>query len=306
MKRGLIFGTLLSLVACGAPPSDGPKTDEPPLGLSDTALRFKLAKYAVQPGDSFECHFTEVTTDRELFVNRASGKQGNGGHHVTIYYKDGAPSPPGHHTCKEEEMTQWNQVGGAGNEGEGVADLPPNVAIRIPKGKQMVVQTHYINPTSEPYEVEDEITVNLVPEKDVQRVANAFVVLDSGFEIPPQAKKFERTTTCVVPQDLDLVVLLGHMHESGAHYKLERLDESGKVVESLVDHGWEPSYASHPPSKHWSTTEPHRLAKGTKLRQTCAWNNVENEAVRFPREMCLAFSYYLDDRGFIICNGKEE
>ena len=96
------------------------------------------------------------------------------------------------------------------------------------------------------------------------------------------------------------------MHENGAHYRLERIDEGGRPIETFFDDDWTPAYTAHPPTKRWPEDAPYHLPKGARLRQTCTWNNTKTEHLRFPNEMCLMFSYYLDDRGFLICNGNTE
>jgi hypothetical protein len=289
------------------PPTTPPNPDDGiPPGISDKALKVVIPKHAVPPGDSFECHYTDITTDRELFVNRSTGRQGEGGHHITIYYVSEAPQPVGHRPCIDAEMAAWRQVGAASDDAagsEGVIDLPPGIAVKVPAGKQIVVQTHYINPTASPKTVEDEITVHLIPKNEVKRFAQGFAVVDGTFEIPPQGN-YSRTSTCTVQRDLDLIMLLGHMHAAGQHYKLEHLDASGAPKKTLIDHDWQPAYAAHPPTSRFAPEAPLKLAKGDKLRQTCTWKNTGTDKLLFPTEMCIAFSMYLDDHGFLQCSAE--
>lgn len=304
--RSYLFVAALGAVSlsCGSSSSNADAPADVPIGITDTTMRIVLEKHEIPPGDSFECFYTDLKTDREIFVNGAVGKQGPGGHHITIYYTV-APQEPGHHKCDDMEMTNWRQVGGiAGGNDEsakqGVIDLPPGVAMKVPKGQQIVVQTHYINATSQSREVEDDVTVKLLRPEEVKTFANAYVVADTQFKIPPQST-FTRTATCTVDKDLDLVLIMGHMHEWGAHYKLERLDDQGKSLDTFFDIDWDPSYASHPPTTRWSPDAPYHLAKGSRLRQSCTWKNNTPDGMRFPREMCVVFSYYLNDTGFLTC-----
>jgi hypothetical protein len=61
---------------------------------------------------------------------------------------------------------------------------------------------------------------------------------------------------------------------------------------------------AHPPVKNFAPATPLHLPKGTILRQTCAWKNTEGQEKAFPREMCVMFSYYVPDDGFIQCETK--
>ncbi len=128
----------------------------------------------------------------------------------------------------------------------------------------------------------------------------SFVVIDGTFQIPPHAN-YSSTGTCAVKKDLSLIMALGHMHERGQHYKLEHLDANGKLLDTVIDEDWDNVYTSHPPTKRWTPEAPYKLAIGEKLRQTCTWNNTADEKVVFPTEMCIAFTMYLDDQGFMEC-----
>jgi hypothetical protein len=298
--------TAFSFVSCSTSkstaPTDPVNPDENvPVGLSAKALRVVIPTHTVEPGDSYECYYTDITTDREIYVNSATGKQGPGGHHITIYYAT-VSQAPGHHKCIDVEMAEWRQVGAASDDpkGDGVIDLPDGIAVKVPAGKQIVVQTHYINATATAKEVADEITVHLLAKEEVKRFAQGFVVVDGTFEIPPRAD-YSRTASCTVKQDLQLIMALGHMHERGQHYKLERLDANGKVLDTIIDQAWETAFTSHPPTKRWTPDQPYKLTKGEKLRQTCTWKNTDEQKVLFPLEMCIAFTMYLDDDGFLEC-----
>jgi hypothetical protein len=276
----------------GAPPPESPPNND---------LAFKTGDFEVPAGDSFECFYTDVTTDKELSVTSATGQQGPGGHHVVVYYTD-APRDPTHHPCDDSEMVSWHQIAGSGGDdtsgAEGLIGLPDGLAIRVPAGKQLVLQAHYINTTGATQTVSDSVTLHTVEPKDVKAYANYFVMVDAGFEVPPLGT-LTSTSTCTLQRDLDTVVMLGHMHEHGKHYKLEQLN--GDVAETLYEKDWQPSYASHPPTEYHSMAAPLTLKQGTRLRQTCEWNNTTADPLLFPREMCVAFFYYFPDVGQIEC-----
>jgi hypothetical protein len=278
--------------------------DQYPPGLSDHALKVVIPTHTVQPGDSFECFYTDITPDRDIFVNGTTGKQGVGGHHITIYYATQA-MPIGHHPCDDQEMMNWRQIGAAGQEaGNGIVDMPPGVATRVPSGHQIVVQTHYINTSAGPRDVQDEITVKLLAKEDVKAYSSAYAVVDLGFKVPAQGI-ITRGSACTLAKDYDFLLMLGHMHEWGAHYKLESLDATGKVLDTIFDEDWEVSYVAHPPTKRWPLEAPYHLAKGTKLRQTCTWKNTTTDQIAFPREMCVMFSSFLADVEMENCTDVE-
>jgi hypothetical protein len=200
-------------------------------------------------------------------------------------------------------MATLRQIGAGGPEGvgaEGLVALPAGLAIKVAAGKQIVVQSHYINTTGAAQKFNDSITLHLAETKDVKAYANYHVIQDDEFEVPPQGKLTSQRT-CTLDSDLDVVVLLGHMHEAGKHFTLERADGEGKPFEMLYDHDWTPESVSHPPVIKNTMEKPLHFAKGTKLRQTCSWDNASTNPLLFPNEMCLSFMYYFPDRGELFC-----
>src|SRR5262249_13687370 len=160
-------------------------------------------------GDSFECFYTNSFTDRELNVVSAKGLQGPGGHHINIYYTD-ITKPAQHHPCSDEEMLTWHQIVGASAQGEPVMELPEGLAIKVPAGKQLVMQAHYINTTGATEKTKDSITVNLIDPASIKSYVNMWAYQDGSFDIPPHALG-ESVSTCTLAKDLQFVILIGHL-----------------------------------------------------------------------------------------------
>ena len=287
------------LVGCGA------SEPQPPAGTGEDttlSLTIQTGEFEVPAGDSFECFYTDVTTDKALNAASSTAVQGVGGHHVTVYYVD-KPRTPQHHPCSEAEMTTWHLVGAAGNNApgaEGVVALPPGLALRIPAGKQMVVQAHYVNTTGATEKVNDSITLHLVTADEVKAYANFYGVVDDTFEVPAQGKLTSQRT-CTVAGDLDVVSLLGHMHEAGKHFRLERSPGDGMPFEMVYDHDWSEEFVSHPPTLRYTMDKPLHFPKGTKLRQSCTWDNPGATPLIFPDEMCVSGMFYFPDQGALVC-----
>jgi Copper type II ascorbate-dependent monooxygenase, C-terminal domain len=293
----LIVG--MGLTGCGGAESQpsGP-------GSSPDSLTFDTGDFQAPAGDSFECFYTNVKTDHEINVTNAKGKQGPGGHHVIIYYTD-VPREPTHHPCVDAEMVSWHQIAGADTNKEPVVAIPAGAAVKVPAGKQMVIQSHYINTTGATEKVNDTITLDTVDAKDVKQFINFWALVDLGFQIPANGAG-KSVTTCTVTEDLNSVALLGHMHEYGKHFKLEAIDDKGASLSTIYDHDWAPQYVSHPPLISSPLDKPLLIKAGTRVRQTCEWDNTTPDAMAFPREMCVSFVFYYPDKGFIECDGEPE
>jgi hypothetical protein len=298
--------TLLAICVLAGACGNG-DDDDGFLDPNATELTFETGEFEVPVGDSFTCFYTDKHAPRELSVHSATGTQGLGGHHIIAYYAD-EDRPVGHHPCTDEEMTNLHQLAGSAgdNGGEPVLGLPDDLALLVPEGKQFVLQAHYINTTDAPMRVTDSVTLLLMKPEDVRAYVNYFVTNDSSFEIPASST-YSHTTYCTTQRDLDVIMTLGHMHEDGRQYTLEVVDGANAVMDTLIDNVWQPSYTSHPPVTYYTADEPMHLPAGTRLRQTCEWDNSTANPVIFPREMCLSFMYYFPGDGDdIVCNMREE
>lgn len=294
--------------ASGASGADASKPAS--VEVTDEALIFQLPEFEVQPGDTFTCFYTDAVTPRDLNVSSAAGMQGPGGHHLTIYYYErDEVKPAEHHPCSDQEMLEWKQVAAAGDKdletgGEGAVSLPPGYAMKVPGGKQLVVQAHYINTTGAPMRVSDKVVVKLVPDEKVKHLANMWALSDGQLEVPSRASA-TRQGTCKTAFDMNLLVVLGHMHEWGKTFRLDIIDDAGDTVEVLYEQKWDPVFTSHPPLLRFGEDSPRLLPKGTRLRQTCSWDNTTDEPLTFPREMCISVLYYWPDNGFTVCEPEE-
>jgi hypothetical protein len=292
-----LFACALGLLGCTSE-----TTAETPQETPRETFTFETPPFDVPTGDSFECFYLDVFTDRELAVDSATAVQAVGGHHVTIYYID-KPHEVTHYPCKDEEMASWHQIVAASSGGEPVIDLPHGIAFKVPPDKQLVAQAHYINATGSVMSgVVDSISINVVKPEDVVEYANLWALYDPTFELGPQAPG-ESISTCTLKKDMNVISLLGHEHELGTNYRLERIDAAGVVQEVMYETEWTPAYTSHPPVTRFTLEEPLFLPAGTRFRQTCNWNNTTNEVVKFPREMCIGVMYYFPDDDMQLCIG---
>jgi hypothetical protein len=263
-------------------------------------LSVSTGEFTAPVGESLTCFYTSTTTETELIVGDAAATQGSGGHHIIIYYTD-VPRAPTSHPCVDAEMISWHQIGGASKGGEPVVQMPAGGAVKVPAGKQIVIQSHYINSSGAAETVNDSIAVQLVDPSSVKQYVNFWVNNDDTFTVAP-ASVGKSVSTCTFAQDLKMVVLLGHMHEYGAHFTLERVDAQGNTLAMVYDQAWQPLYATHPPLLTTTLDQPMDIPAGTIYRQTCTWDNTTPNPLAFPIEMCVTFGYYYPDNGFLSCN----
>jgi hypothetical protein len=298
MRSTLLVLVLPFLVAC----SSNSHNSSGPMPATNQ-LSLQTGTYQVPAGgDWFECFYTSTITATDLVVGNVTAQQGLGGHHIIVYYVD-TQHPVEHHECVDSEMIAWHQIAGAANGGEAAVTLPPSTGLKVPAGKQIVVQSHYINTTGMTETVNDSIGIDLLDPSEVKAYLNNWVINDGGFSVPANGTGTS-ATACTVAQDLEAVIMLGHMHEYGAHHTLDRIDAMGNSLEVLYDHAWQPQYSSHPPLRTATIDAPFLIPAGTRIRQTCTWNNTTPNVLTFPTEMCAGVVYYFPDNGFQVCDNQ--
>ncbi len=294
----LSIGLGLAAMACGS--GDGAGGE--PVANDPSKLTFTTPEFEVPTGDSFTCFYTDTYTDREIAVASATGNQDTGGHHILAFWTD-VPREAQAHECNDAEMVSWHQIAGSAGKdvGGAVLGLEDGLAVQIPAGVQLVLQAHYINTTTSPKKVHDTVTLNLVEPADVVSYVKYFVTDDETFELTPHSKGMS-VTYCDVPRDFSMALSLGHMHELGTRYRLEVVDAADAVQSTIIDNEWDPEFTSHPEVLYYGIDDPLLLKKGTRLKQTCDWNNLTANPVIFPREMCLAFFYYFPGDDDMTCD----
>ena len=287
---------LVMLGACGTdraelPPDAFVDHDAPP-GLRDVRVPIPTPSWdyldlvtpevVVQPGeDKMLC--LQVRNDQgDLAIDSVLGKQGAFGHHMAVFSTDD-PQPPGTlFDCTSAEANahlRWF----AFNE-----DFPAGDAIRIPAGMAYVIQFHYLNASDLPILVRDVERLHLVSLDSVTTWVSTMMALDLQLAITPGISTV--SWDCIIPEDRDVLMLFGHMHELGASYSLELGPDASSLTTVEAVDPWQPWLRDAPRVRNYFD-HPLHIGAGSILRTTCSWNNGGTATVHFPEEMCATFAY---------------
>jgi hypothetical protein len=274
-----------ALGACGGTDSDVPEgvvDIRVPIPAADpNYLDLVSPEIVIEPGEEkMYCYY--LTNDEALAVSTMEALQGQYGHHIVLLTTI-EPQPTGTLEDCTDQSTMWKFRSFVLP-----LDLPQGYGIRVPENLQYVMQLHYVNAGEEPLLIRDVARLRKIDESAVQRWVATLTTNSLRFEIPPGPGK--ETFDCTLAEDLDLLILGGHMHESGTRYTIE----VGPSVENLknlylVD-PWKPVYRDAPPMSLF-LENPHRVTAGTVVRTTCEWNNSTSSTIGFPGEMCASFGY---------------
>jgi hypothetical protein len=95
-----------------------------------------------------------------------------------------------------------------------VAGLPPGVALKLPGGTVLLMNTHYLNTTTSTLTVDARINLWSVPAAQVTTEAGILFYYDPVIRLPPAASSYAEMS-CPVQADINLINLQTHMHARG-------------------------------------------------------------------------------------------
>ena len=219
----------------------------------------------------------------QMLVHNLIATQGKYGHHAFVMATD-KPLPEG--TMEDctavKDMLKYRPL-------ILPLELPDGAGAVIEPGTNIVAQSHYVNASDQPLRIRDVLRVEKMDSADLSTKAAMFTTNTIKFTLPPG--ETEVTFDCTVPNDTELMLVGGHMHEQGTRLEVWH----GPTVDSLervyLADPWRVEYRDNPPiTKLFDTPRP--LKAGDTVRVTCAWNNETGEDMKFPGEMCGSFGLF--------------
>jgi hypothetical protein len=264
--------TLAAWVDAGMPRGDD--RDLPPpvkwaagwrLGTPDLVIsmpeEFQVPARGVLP---YQRYVVDPGFKEDRWVRAAEGRPGNPGavHHIVAYILR-----PGQRGLGSADGGWSILVGWA--PGDLGMSLPPDTALRVPKGSKLLFEMHY-TPNGTP--VKDRSSVGITFAKAAPKyelLMNGF--FNEGISLPPHDPHYKAENTLRLPADARLVSLTPHMHWRGKDYRYEVIYPDGRKETILSvprwDFNWQSAYVFK---------EPFKLPKGARLHAVAHWDNSAN------------------------------
>lgn len=195
----------------------------------------------------------------------------------------------------------------ASAETRGEFNLPEGFAARVVQDQRIVLQSHYVNTSSEPIIVQDLIHMRVVPEDSVSDWAASFAFTEVDLDIPPG----EHTVTfsCAWEDDYDVLFVGGHMHEWGTTYAVDATLTDAEQIEGTRIYEipvWDPYMRDAPVYADFQAElgKPLKVRAGDTFTTSCTWNNDQSENLGFPSEMCATFGMITPAKAAVICEAE--
>jgi hypothetical protein len=277
--------------------SDAPNPEQSPHGFppeKDGYTRIVAPPVTdLEPSaDVMHCQYVMPPFDRDMDILSVEGYQSKFGHH-SIAYATTAEVPLGtSRPCQEADLMSGAFLGGIGGEAGTDIGLPDGVAFRLPKGNGILLNTHFLNVSTETVTGHTVLDILFSEVDESRRVANMFVNITFNFQIGARAEAqalAERTMT----NDMDFIMFTNHMHDYGARAITELTRADGSVMQVHEDPSWNYEMQFNANYSRWDVAQPLRMNKGDVLRTRCEWANPTDAALAFPREMCVGVGFYL-------------
>lgn len=276
------------------------RTDPVPEGYQ----RFEPPAVELDPGDSHDwAQWVGGPLDKDYDVIDIRGQQSIGGHHALVYASTVAEMPGTTRLWKEEDQITSRLMGGIGGEGGANVQFPPGVVFRVKKGSYILIQTHFLNATTEHIVGRTVIDMKLAPVDASRTVASMFSSTTLSITLAAHNES-AMDIACTAEKDLKFLQVSNHMHDYGKTQLTDYVDPSGAVHMIKEDQTWAGEQALNPNFSKYTLESPLLVPKGSMIRTHCTWNNTSASPVTFPTEMCVFFGFILNENDIYCTDGK--
>jgi len=277
------LGLLFLLAACG-------DNQRPPA----TSQRLIEAEWSLAPNsEGYFCAYKTITED--LVIGEFSPVIPLGTHHTVLTM--GEPNKPdGVYPCGIVANNPYLLFGSG--VGTGPFTFPPGVGIRIPAGKQIVLNLHLFNASDAPLSGLSGTDVKLLTEDELVDEAEAVLAGTLHLDVTPGASS--AIGHCTVPSNVTIFAAGAHMHVLGRHMTVTATP-AGAAPRTLIDHDY-----SFDAQVAYPVDPMLAMALGDGVQIQCDYYNPTSNTVHFGEsttdEMCFTGLYwYPNTRSPLLC-----
>lgn len=280
-----------------------------PLAPPANGIQLHLGPFEVAPHYERELFsYRNIATSTDRLVKRVEISMRPGSHHFVMYeFRDNTPPrviPPA------DVIRDLRDAGGryipttlaampyhdffSGTQWSFMSyTFPPGVALRLPAGKGLDMNSHYVNRTDQPITAEVFANVHFADPTQVQHVAEILYLTNENFQLPPhQVTTIEKSFA--FPAAVHIFQLFSHAHEHLQRFEVVVAGgpRAGELVYAARD--WQ-----HPPILQLDP--PLVLAAGQGLELVATYDNQTDRDLGYgllsTDEMMILFGYAWTDTG---------
>src|SRR5262249_2169473 len=133
---------------------------------------------AIAPGSDAEwCQYVEAPSNVDRDIIDLIGSQSATGHHAVLYATTDTSYPVGEsHKCTQDDMLHISFLGAVGGEGTSgpAAKLPDGLFFRLPAGRALLANTHWVNATTQTVDGQAVFDVKFAAPDATRQIADLF------------------------------------------------------------------------------------------------------------------------------------
>ena len=297
-----VLALALGVAGCGSEDGStpGPVSGEVDLRqqvpAADPAfIDFVGGEFVIQPGEE-KMGCTHLRYDGpDIAFSTLQTLQADYGHHAVLLAAKEPMAPGTSEECTDRALMSKYDAYTIGD-----SELPPDHGIFLPSGKAMVLQSHYINASAKPIRVRDVVRMKKMEIAAVKTWASIHITNTLELAIPSYEKK-KLVFDCIVQNDVDLLMIGGHMHEWGSRFEAFYGPTEQELKSLYLADPWRAEYRDSPPITLFFS-QPMPLKAGSIIRTVCEWSNDTSEELAFPKEMCTSFGYVAGAKEPVVCS----
>ena len=250
-----LFAALLCLPACGGGELEGPsaKPTPAPAPVAEVAFALHTDDVTVPAGTETQlCYFFAVPAGPALWVNRIVATQAPGSHHLNVFRvksianlsgNDGEKVVDGE-CWKSANWKDWPLVINSQESGDVDWTLPEGVAHRFEPGELLMVQSHYVNATTQMTPGIAKAAIKFYKEPGdatPMELGTAFATNQSIQVCPGDVDKSVQASCLLGSKDpVTIVGANGHFHSRGRQFSIMPFDPQNGASDApfYVNKSW--------------------------------------------------------------------
>jgi hypothetical protein len=289
----------LFIAGCGGSP--GVPDDTQPMG--DGYVHYDVPEVTVQPAQSaMWLQWIAAPFDHEQNLVDLVATQQQGGHHAILYSTSDIQPVGTTRLMTNADQLDIQFLGGVGGEGGQPIKLPDGVYFRLPAGRALVAQTHYVNATRNPIIGKTSLAIKFASPHDGDLIASMFVNTSVTLKVAPNADT-QLDVTCAIKKDVPLVMYANHMHEMGTSITTTLTTPPSGPAFFKVNPIWNAEWTYNPDYSFATAATPAVLPSGSTVTTRCHWRNTSDRLLGMPDEMCLFIGFFLGPKDIRCVDG---
>jgi hypothetical protein len=228
-----------------------------------------MGPFTVPPStEVFKCqNFANPFGGQDTDIAEYDEQMTTGSHHMFLFFAPGATN--GAVVDCPNGGLEFHPYPFSAQSPSATLTYPAGVGSRIPGTMGFMMNAHFINVTTTPYQATLTVTLHVAAPGSVKQYAGVMFMNNVGITIPPTNVPVSVSATCGIPQDMYVMASGSHMHQRATDFVATSGSQTLYTTQAWSD----PIPAKYTPPVH--------LASGSSVTWTCSYTNETAQPLTF-------------------------